>query len=83
MHLCLCGDFRDNLKVNNDTTVSTSSDEEDIAAPTPCDEEDIAVPRSCNEKDTALSVLNNEDIAMPAPCDKDTDEASDFERENE
>ena len=72
MHLCLCGDFRDNLKVNNDTTVSTSSDEEDIAAPTPCDEED-----------TALSVLNNEDIAMPAPCDKDTDEASDFERENE
>ena len=72
MHLCLCGDFRDNLKVNNDTTVSTSSDEEDIA-----------VPRSCNEKDTALSVLNNEDIAMPAPCDKDTDEASDFERENE
>ena len=38
------------MKVNNDTTVSTSSDEEDIAAPTPCDEEDIAVPRSCNEK---------------------------------
>ena len=57
---------------NPNTTVSTSSDEEDIS-----------VPRSCYEKDTALSVLNNEDIAMPAPCDKDTDEASDFERENE
>ena len=35
---------------NSNSAVSTSSNEEDIAAPTPCDEEVFAVPRSCNEK---------------------------------
>ena len=35
---------------NSNTTVPTSSDEEDIAAPTPCNEEDAAVSRSCDEE---------------------------------
>ena len=32
------------------TSVSTSSDDDDTTAPTPCDETATAVPRSCDEK---------------------------------
>ena len=46
---------------NSNTTVPTSSDEEDIAVPTPCDEEDIAVLTPCDE----------EDIAAPRSCDEE------------
>ena len=35
---------------NSNTTVPTSSDEEDIAAPRSCNEEDAAVSRSCDEE---------------------------------